>query len=222
MSSSVSENTRELLERYHAGDKAALADLITLHYAWLAERVHERLSASLRRDGNTGDYLNEVCRRILETGPKFVADETHFRSLLLRMVKNALIDGGRRMNRSKRGKGKKRRLPTRVSILYLDDSPAKHPTRPDAKAVKAEEESYVELALTLIPPSQRRAIEMHDWEGMTFEQIGEVEGVSLEGARQRFNKGLKNLERLLRPLIANETNVALDFAQEAEDDADEP
>lgn len=206
-------STRELLEQFHGGDPSALARLMQLHYPWLREQVHRKLNTNLRRDGDTNDYLNTLAVNVLERGPRFVvSDEQHFRRLLLVMVRNVLADGGRRLHAKKRDIGRERRLPTQVTVLYLDGDPprgTRQPPTPGDQAIEAEHIELARLAMQLIPPAERRVIEMQQNEDLTFAAIGEREGVTAEAARKRFHNGLRRLRLVLDHLRQHDTMMAI-------------
>lgn len=208
--------TRELLERFHAGDRSALSELLQLHYDWIREQIHRRLNPDLRLDGNTNDYLHDLIVNALERGPRFVVnDEEHFRRLVLVMIRNILLDGGRRIHAKKRDRARERRMPTQGTVLYLDADPPRDlrgPTMPDVRAARDEEQELARLAMELIPGPERRVIEMQQEESMTFEQIGKVEGITAEGARKRFHAGVKRLRHVISHLRNKETLSALKSA----------
>ncbi len=204
--------TRILLQRFHEGDRAALARLVHLHYDWLESQIRRKLNTDLRRAGDTVDFLNDLVVKILEQGPRFVvSDEEHFRRLLLVMVRNVIADGGRRLHAKKRDRAVERRMPTQATILYLDSDPPKadSPTRPDQRVMADEQAELARLAMELIPPAERRAIEMQQVEDMSFAQIGEAEGISAEGARKRFHSGLKRLQQVMQHLKQRDTLTAI-------------
>jgi len=210
----TSSSTGELLKRYHRGEGEALGELLGRHLDWLTREIHRRMTPLLRREGDTVDYLGTLIVRVLERGPRFVvSDEEHFRRLLLVMIRNTLVDGGRRLRAEKRDPGREKRIPTRNTVLYLDgDGPERDRDQkgPATRVDEQEEEAWIELALELIPAAERRAIEMHEEEGMTFAEIAGSEGLSEEGARQRYRRGLGRLLEVVRRLRQRQTLAAID------------
>lgn len=204
--------TRDLLERLHGGDRNALTELVQNHLGWLESRIHADLNARLRRRGDTQDYLHDIVVRILKTQTPFVInDEDHFRRILLRMVNNLLTDGGRRVDAQRRAVARERKLPTRISVLYLNDPPANHrpPAIPLEQAAADEDAGYLHFALELLVPDERRLIEMREEEGMSFASIGEELGTTDEAARKRFSRALKRLGKVLLLLRSGDVDRAL-------------
>ncbi len=67
-------------------------------------------------------------------------------------------------------------------------------------AERAERQARIESALSQLPADQREVVVMKIWGGLTFAQIGEIQGVSLNTAASRYRLALQR--------------VAADLAQE--------
>lgn len=55
-------------------------------------------------------------------------------------------------------------------------------------------------ALTLLPLEQRSVAQLKLWDGLTFEEIAEVQGIPLNTAASRYRYALEKLRSELRPL----------------------
>lgn len=55
-------------------------------------------------------------------------------------------------------------------------------------------------AMKLLPDEQRTIVQLKLWDGLTFEEIAEAQGIPLNTAASRFRYGLNKLRSLLRPL----------------------
>jgi RNA polymerase sigma-70 factor (ECF subfamily) len=55
-------------------------------------------------------------------------------------------------------------------------------------------------AMKSLPDDQRVVMQLKLWEGMTFEEIAEAQGVPLNTAASRYRYGLEKLRTVLRPL----------------------
>jgi RNA polymerase sigma-70 factor (ECF subfamily) len=60
-------------------------------------------------------------------------------------------------------------------------------------------------ALAALPPEQRETVVSHLWGGLTFEQVGELTGVSSSMAHRRYLEALEALRTKLRVSWPNET-----------------
>lgn len=56
------------------------------------------------------------------------------------------------------------------------------------------------LALTQLPLEQRSVAQLKLWDGLTFEEIAEVQGIPLNTAASRYRYALEKLRTELRPL----------------------
>ncbi len=67
---------------------------------------------------------------------------------------------------------------------------------PDPESGAAAEAAAV--ALSALPPEQREVIVLHLWHGLTFEAVGELQGISPNTAAGRYRYGLQKLRNLLK------------------------
>lgn len=108
---------------------------------------------------------------------------------LYRVVRNAALAERRAERRRRRHESDAaRRTPS-----WFDPSQA---TRLDAETATA--------ALQKLPLKQRETLVAHLWGGLTFEQIGELTGVSSSTAHRRYLAGLSALRERLRVPCPND------------------
>lgn len=183
----------------HRGDPAALQRLVATHLPWIETQVRARLSAAVRRDGDTQDFVQDALIEVLRDGPRFVIDSTAgFRALLLRIVENNLRDRVRHQHRQCRDVRREREL-AGDSVLLLD-APARSVTEPPAQAERHERAAWLRLALELLEPEDREVIRLREWEGRTFGEIGATLGVGEEAVRKRYGRALPRLAQKLELL----------------------
>ena len=65
---------------------------------------------------------------------------------------------------------------------------------------QAEFAKRLEKALALLPMEQRSVAQLKLWDGLTFEEIAEVQGIPLNTAASRYRYALEKLRSELRPL----------------------
>lgn len=184
--------TEVLLQRWHAGERRALDELIGRDLEWIRARVRARLGNALRLRGETQDYVHDALIEVLRYGPRFVtANRAQFRSLLARIVENVLRDKNDHHAAQRRDLARERPLPT-DSVLQLcgGSSPV---TRPSEAAMRAEREAWVRLALELLEPDDRKVILLRQHDGLSFAEVGARLGVSENTARMRFQRALPRL-----------------------------
>ena len=78
----------------------------------------------------------------------------------------------------------------------LEDQPILEPVD---TAIRADEERQtIEAALRSLPPEQREVVHLKVYEGMTFQQIADLAGISLNTAASRYRYAMEKLRELLR------------------------
>jgi RNA polymerase sigma-70 factor (ECF subfamily) len=196
-----------LLERWHAGDRAALDDLLAQHLPWLRDYVRARLGPALRARGETVDFVQEVAVDVLQYAPRFVVDDAdQFRGLLARIVENNLRDANDWFAAQRRRLSRETALPG-DSVLRLHAG-ARSVTRPSGAAERVERENMLRLALELLPPDDRKVILLRQWEERPFAEIGELMGIGENGARMRFQRALPKLAKAVEELARGEFRPA--------------
>src|SRR5579884_3259773 len=116
----------------------------------------------------------------------------HFAGWLYRVVRNGALDAARAERRRRHHEtAAARRMPNWFAPTEA--------ARLDGETVTA--------ALQGLPIEQREILVAHLWGGLTFEQIGELTGVSSSTAHRRYLAGLSALrERLRVPCPKDPTN----------------
>ncbi len=193
--------TAVLLQRWHAGDRQALETLLERDLPWIRAQVDRRLGDLLRAKADTQDYVQEAMVEVLKYGPRFVmADRRKFRSLLARIIENVLRDQHDHHNAQRRAAHRQKSMP-QDSILDLDGS-LRSVTRPSEHAMRSERESWVRLAMELLPPDDRKVVLLRSWHELPFEDIAKEFGCTVDAARMRFNRALPKLARKIEELQA--------------------
>ncbi|MEZ6037072.1 MAG: RNA polymerase sigma factor [Planctomycetota bacterium] len=211
MSDRSSESIHDTVFRLQQGDQGALQQLLHEHLPWIEARVRNRLSAEVRREGDTQDFVQEALLEVLRDGPRFSIDNpAAFRALLARIVENTLIDRQRYMHRERRDRRREKALPT-DSVLQLD-KPVESVTAPSAHAERSEQQAWLRLALELLDPDDREVIRLRDWEELSFAEVATALGIQDEAARKRYRRALPRLAQKLELLRRGRWQDSLDQA----------
>lgn len=67
--------------------------------------------------------------------------------------------------------------------------------------VGRERGEMVEQAVAALPPLQREALILAEYEGMTLEEIARITGAEVAAVKSRLHRGRENLRRMLAPLM---------------------
>ena len=158
------------------GDEAALDRI----YDALAERVYAVACWRTGSRDEAADVVQETFVRLAERRQR-LAEVEDPRAWLLTVAHRIATDRYRRRGRQQ--------------TESLDDQPQLEATTidPDHRLDAAR----ATRALAALPPLQRTAIVLHQFEGCTFAEIGRITRASTFTAASRYRLGLQKLRRLL-------------------------
>lgn len=141
------------------------------------------LAVSLSGDRAAGeDAVHDVFVSFVRRVPQLRL-RTSLRGYLLSSVANRVRNDRR---------GGMRRPPTAETEPVASDS-----QWPDRIAVHVEQATLIERAMAALPYDQQEAVILHLQVGMTFRQIAESQGVSINTVQSRYRYGLQRLRSLL-------------------------
>jgi RNA polymerase sigma-70 factor (ECF subfamily) len=137
-----------------------------------------------KTDTDARDLLQELFIKLARGPEQTMRSEKAF---LYRLAHNLAIDWLRR------------RATRQDSVERLSEETGiglQHAPDPDAELLA---QCFAEAMKTL-PDEQRSILELKLWEGLTFEEIAEAQGIPMNTASSRYRYGLDKLRALLRPI----------------------
>ena len=179
----------ELIERCLHGDSRAWEDLV---------RSHTRLvyGACYRFTGaaeDSRDLTQEVFVRLFRSLHTYDPRAGAFRTWLMRLTRNLLIDHYRKTRRERAVDSLEEQLPT------LEDN-SSYGGRSDRTLVGRETNEVLQLALQKLSPELREAVILRDLQDMEYKQIAQVLKIAQGTVKSRINRGRCELARRLRAL----------------------
>lgn len=205
--SETADETFELLQRWHEGDRTALARLLERDRTWIEDRVRRRRSPALQGHDETVDSFQDLMLQALEYAPRFVAaNQRQFRGLLARMIENQLIDKARKLQR-RQGHAAMESLAAESRISLSPDHDAAM-TPPDEAAARSEEIAWMRLGLEFLTPEDRQLVWKRQFEERSFVDIAKA-GERAETLRMRFQRALLKLAGIIQRLQAGEVDSLL-------------
>ncbi len=166
----------DLIERARRGDEAAIRTLY--------ERYAPRVFAVVRRlagdEALAEDWAQETWVQAIRALPKFRGD-ARFSTWLHRIAVNCALQGKRWRDRRTR---------------HEEPLPPSVPVRENAGRTLVR--IRLEQALRQLPEGMRRVLVLHDVEGYTHEEIGEVLGVTTGTSKSQLFKARARMRELLR------------------------
>jgi RNA polymerase sigma-70 factor (ECF subfamily) len=163
-------------------DSAELSRLYDAHAAGL----YYYLLGFAKAEADARDLLQEVFIRLAKVRPMDAAWQNE-RAFLYRIAHNLAVDWLRQ-----------RRTKDRVLEECAEDAAGRFDPGgdPDAREFAAQ----LRAAFQELPDEQRCVAQLKLWEGLTFEEISEAQGIPLNTAASRYRYALDKLRTLLRPI----------------------
>lgn len=179
----------ELIQRYLKGDEEALRLLYEQHIPGVFRFIF-RLAPS---DIDVEDIVQEAFLKAWKHLARF--DQSHsFKTWLFTIAKNTLFDAikkKRPLTFSELNTGQEDQEPLEIDIA--DERPL-----PSELLEEKESQVRLEALLDQLSPPQKTVVTLHLFEDLTFREIGEVVGESMETVKTRYRRALAVLLRLLQ------------------------
>jgi RNA polymerase sigma-70 factor (ECF subfamily) len=176
----------ELVQLARKGDGGAIRTLYQRH----ARRVFAVVRRVAGDDTLAEDWAQEAWVRVIRALPTF-RGESQFSTWLHRIAVNSALHG-RRSRERKAGRE-----------TVMDDSYAARPAGGDALL-----KLKLQQAMDRLPEGMRKVLVLHDVEGYTHEEIGELLGVNPGTCKSQLFKARAKMRALLSP--------AREFAEEVQ------
>jgi len=171
-------NEAQLIRLACTGDGSAVRAL----YERYAPRVYAVVRRIAGDDDLAQDYAQEAWIRAIRALPTFRGD-SRFSTWLHRIAVNAALQAARKVDTRARREAP---VPDQIPV-----APARH----DALL-----ERRLESALDRLPDGMRRVLILHDVEGYTHEEIGEVLGVTSGTSKSQLFKARAKMREMLGSL----------------------
>jgi len=175
-----------LVARVAGGDERALAELHDRHER-LAMSIAQRL---LRDPGAAREVVQDAFLDLWRTAPTYDGDRAAVTTWLVRLVRLRSIDRLRRDGAERRGAGQVAAGLDAAQHVATDDDVAR-------EVQDADTSDRVRAALDLLPPDQRRIIELAFLAGRTHAEVAELLDLPLGTVKTRCFRGLQRLADLL-------------------------
>jgi len=172
----------DLLRRLTAGDGAAIG-LLYDRYARVLLPLALRI---VRERAEAEDIVHDAFVVVGERASQYAADRGTVAAWLVTLVRNLSIDRTRR--RDRRG--------TLVRKV-LAHEPVEKVADPEGLTSDAADRSRVRRALSSLPDVQRTTLEVAFFEGLSYPEIAEREGVPLGTIKSRAARALASLREAL-------------------------
>lgn len=187
MSSAADDATdAELLRRIAGGDASAVAALYNRNAGMLLA-----LALRIVRDRpEAEDVIHDAFVTVSERAAQYVPERGAVGAWMVTLVRNLSIDRTRR-------RGRRGAIARDVLAHDPEARAAATPADPEALVAGAAERERVRRALAELPDVQRMTLEIAFYEGLTYAEIAEREGVPLGTIKSRAARALAALRAAL-------------------------
>jgi RNA polymerase sigma-70 factor (ECF subfamily) len=175
-----------LVKNYQNGDDSAFEQLL-LRYK---SKVYSTIYLIVKDRDEAEDLMQETFIKVIDTikGGRY-NEEGKFAPWLMRIAHNMAIDHFRR----------NKRYPT----IVMDDESAFLETRlvsyqnGENEKIKAELQQQIRALIKQLPDTQRQVLVMRHFAGLSFQEIADLTGVSINTALGRMRYALINIRKKL-------------------------
>ena len=181
------ERTKEelLLVRAGAGDPAAFVKLYERHRAAIF-RFAYRLSGSVEA---AEDITHDCFLGLIKKPENFAPDRATLRTYLLSAARNLWLKG-------LRNSGRELAMDERPEEQFVDGG--KGPLR---QLLDEELSMKVQEAVISLPPLQREALVLFEYEGLALSEIARMVGSDVGAVKSRLHRARQRLKSALRPYL---------------------
>lgn len=175
---------------FQKGDKAAFEDLVRRYQ----HKVYNFIYRLIGNAQTAEELFQDSFIKIFRAGATY-RPEAKFTTWMYTVVRNQCIDHMRR-------KSLRQALSLDSKVgeddRSLADTIASHEVGPDEKSWGLQVEQVLTEALAKLNEDQREVFLLREKEGLKFEEIAEVTGVSVNTVKSRMRYAIESLQRILR------------------------
>ena len=183
-----------LLEMYQQGNREAISQLLERH----ARRVRDYVRMLVKDNDVADDLTQEVLIKVVKVLDEGrYTDKGRFQPWLLRVAHNRVLDYFRAQ------KQVKTISESSVGFDILGSKNFAEPSIED-RLVSEQQAEEVRQLIEHLPAEQREVVKMRYYEGLSFKEIAEHTGVSINTALGRMRYALINMRQMIK-----EKNLAL-------------
>ncbi len=173
------------LNRWQAGDKQALDNLIPMVY----QELRQLAKAQLQRNNNSiqcTELVSEAYMRLVDTQNINYNDRTHFFSMAARTMRRVLVDNFRKKKTYKRGNNQ-------TLLTFFDDS-----TTDKKSAIALDELEDALTKLEQLDATQAEIVTLRYFGGLKSQEIADILNISTRTIRREWAMARIWLHRQLK------------------------
>ena len=176
----------QLIQNYIKGDERALEALINRHN----QRISSFIYSKVQDHEITEDIFQDTFIKVIRTLKRGAySEEGKFLPWVMRIAHNLIIDHFRKNKRMPKFEGKD---DFNIFSVIRDDK-----LNAEKQLIKDQIDSDLELLIEELPADQKEVLVMRIYQDMSFKEISENTGVSINTALGRMRYALINLRKII-------------------------
>jgi RNA polymerase sigma-70 factor (ECF subfamily) len=196
--------TKVLLDRFHAGDGAALNELYNRYVNRVLAAVRARLGAELRQKVESWDIVQDAMLASLRNVGDFeYSSEGAFLKWLGQIVENRIRDQIDRHHAARRDHRREAALENPRSASGFTPLEAEERSglaTPSQVVMLTEDLALLERALDHLPKETRDLIVAVKLEERTYQELADETGKTPDAVRMQFNRAMEQLTKVFQGL----------------------
>ena len=177
-----------LLEMYQQGNREAVSQLLERH----ARRVRDYVRMLVKDNDVADDLTQEVLIKVVKVLDEGrYTDKGRFQPWLLRIAHNRVLDYFRAQKQVKTVSESSAGFDILGSMNFAEPSI-------EDRLVSEQQAEEVRQLIELLPAEQREVVKMRYYEGLSFKEIAEHTGVSINTALGRMRYALINMRQMIK------------------------
>ncbi len=176
-----------LINRYVRGDERALETLIERHN----QRISSFIYSKVNDRAITEDIFQDTFIKVIRTLKRGAYNEEgKFLPWVMRIAHNLIIDHFRKTNRMP--------MYNEVESYHFFAGMGDEALNVESKFIKAQIDTDLATIINELPQDQREVLQMRIYQDMSFKEISENTGVSINTALGRMRYALINLRKIIK------------------------
>lgn len=175
-----------LVRNYVAGDENALATLITRHQSKIYGFIYSKISD---RDVSDDIFQDTFIKVIKTLKSNSYNEEGKFLPWVMRIAHNLIVDHFR--------KNKKMPMFRETEEFSIFSVMSDNAPNIESKMIMTQVESDLQKLIEELPSDQREVLVMRMYQDLSFKEISELTGVSINTALGRMRYALMNLRKVI-------------------------
>lgn len=173
----------ELIQNYFNGNQKSIDKLLNKY----REKIYSFIFSKVKNYETTNDIYQEVCIKIIQNlTPYKYKDQQRFSSWAMRIAYNAIMDHYRYQ----------KRLPKYENMEgYKQYNSLEDRNNAEQNMIYKEMVHEIKKILDTLPKEQREVIQLRFYQKLSFKEISEQTGVSINTALGRMRYGIINLRK---------------------------